>query len=65
MPGGTGYLKELMRAPEPLLEVLTCAAALNECVCNQDADADGCYHCVYAYHNSYDREHISRRVAGA
>jgi DEAD/DEAH box helicase domain-containing protein len=37
--------------------------ALNECVCNQDAEADGCYRCVYAYHNSYDRESISRRIA--
>lgn len=64
VPGGTGYLKELMRAPEPLLEVLEMALeALNACVCNQDAEADGCYHCVYAYHNSYDREHISRRLA--
>lgn len=64
VPGGTGYLKELMRAPEPLLEVLELALqALNECVCNQDAEADGCYRCVYAYHNSYDRESISRRIA--
>jgi DEAD/DEAH box helicase domain-containing protein len=64
VPGGTGYLKELMRAPEPLLEVLELALqALNECACNQDADADGCYRCVYAYHNSYDRESISRRIA--
>lgn len=64
VPGGTGYLKELMRAPEPLLEVLELALqALNDCVCNQDAEADGCYHCVYAYHNSYDRESVSRRIA--
>lgn len=64
VPGGTGYLKELMRAPEPLLEVLELALqALNDCECNQNADADGCYHCVYAYHNSYDRESISRRIA--
>lgn len=64
VPGGTGYLKELMRAPEPLLEVLELALqALNDCVCNQDADADGCYRCVYAYRNSYDRESISRRLA--
>jgi DEAD/DEAH box helicase domain-containing protein len=64
VPGGTGYLKELMRAPEPLLEVLELALqALKECVCNQDAEADGCYRCVYAYHNSHDRESISRRIA--
>lgn len=64
VPGGTGYLKELMRAPEPLLEVLELALqSLNECVCNQDAEADGCYRCVYAYRNSYDRESISRMIA--
>ena len=64
VPGGTGYLKELMRAPEPLLEVLEVALeAITSCVCNQDPDADGCYRCVYAYHNSTDREHISRRIA--
>ena len=64
VPGGTGYLKELMRAPEPLLEVLQMALdALNACACNQDAEADGCYRCVYAYHNSYDREQISRSLA--
>ncbi|MCF5517224.1 DEAD/DEAH box helicase [Pseudomonas sp. PA-3-11C] len=64
VPGGTGYLKELMRAPEPLLEVLDIALqALNSCVCNQNADTDGCYRCVYRYHNSYDRKSISRRTA--
>ena len=56
VPGGTGYLKELMRAPEPLLEVFDIALqALNSCACNQNADTDGCYRCVYRYHNSHDR----------
>lgn len=64
VPGGTGYLKELMRAPEPLLEVFEIALqALDTCSCNQDDDADGCYRCVYRYHNSYDRKLISRRIA--
>ena len=64
VPGGTGYLKDLMRAPEPLLEVFELALqALNACGCNQDNDADGCYRCVYRYHNSYDRKLISRRIA--
>lgn len=64
VPGGTGYLKELMRAPEPLLEVLELALqTLNDCVCNQDAEGDGCYRCVYVYRNSYDRKFISRRIA--
>lgn len=64
VPGGTGYLKELMRAPEPLLEVFDIALqALNSCTCNQNADTDGCYRCVYRYHNSNDRKSISRRTA--
>lgn len=64
VPGGTGYLKELMRDQQPLFEVLQAALdALNACVCNQDAEKDGCYHCVYAYQNSYDRKHVSRSIA--
>lgn len=64
VPGGTGYLKELMRAPEPLLEVFDIALqALNSCSCNQNAENDGCYRCVYRYHNSHDRESISRSTA--
>ena len=64
VPGGTGYLKDLMRAPEPLLEVFDIALqALNTCSCNQDAETDGCYRCVYRYHNSHDRKSISRRTA--
>ncbi|NJD36340.1 MAG: DEAD/DEAH box helicase [Betaproteobacteria bacterium] len=64
VPGGTGYLKDLMRAPEPLLEILELSLhALNDCACNQDVEADGCYRCVYVYHNSYDRAFISRRLA--
>lgn len=64
VPGGTGYLKELMRAPEPLLEVFDIALqALNSCTCNQNADTDGCYRCVYRYHNSHDRKSISRHTA--
>jgi len=64
VPGGTGYLKELMRSPEPLLDVFDIALqALNSCACNQDADTDGCYRCVYRYHNSHDRKSISRNTA--
>lgn len=64
VPGGTGYLKELMRAPDPLLEVFDIALqALNSCGCNQNADTDGCYRCLYRYHNSHDRKSISRRTA--
>src|SRR5690606_12996236 len=64
VPGGTGYLKELMRAPEPLLEVFEMALkALDECSCNQNPDTDGCYRCVYRYRNSHERQSISRTTA--
>lgn len=64
VPGGTGYLKELMRDEHPLFEVFAAALkTMDECGCNHDPDKDGCYRCVYAYRNSLDREHISRRMA--
>lgn len=64
VPGGTGYLKELMRDPEPLFEVMSLALqSLDACPCNQDDEADGCHRCVYRYHNSSDRRAISRRAA--
>ncbi|TBV05087.1 DEAD/DEAH box helicase [Phytopseudomonas dryadis] len=64
VPGGTGYLKELMRDPAPLFEVFSLAAnALNTCTCNQDDTADGCYRCMYRYRNSHERQAISRTVA--
>jgi len=64
VPGGTGYLKELMRDPAPLFEVFSLAAdALNTCTCNQDNTADGCYRCMYRYRNSHERQAISRTVA--
>ncbi|MEO6923211.1 MAG: DUF1998 domain-containing protein, partial [Bryocella sp.] len=64
VPGGTGYLKELMLDPAPLFEVFKLALDfLNSCSCNSDDNKDGCYRCVYTYHNSYDRVHVSRRAA--
>lgn len=64
VPGGTGYLKELMLNPAPLFEVFQVALdALNACACNSDENKDGCYRCVFTYHNSYDRKHVSRRTA--
>ncbi|MCH1909743.1 DEAD/DEAH box helicase [Stenotrophomonas sp. Y6] len=64
VPGGTGYLKELMRDPAPLFQVFSQAAtALNTCTCNQDDTADGCYRCMYRYRNSHERQAISRTVA--
>lgn len=64
VPGGTGYLKELMRDTEPLYEVFERAHhALRTCACVHNSEADGCYRCVYRYSNSHDRKLISRRTA--
>ncbi len=64
VPGGTGYLKELMRDASPLFEVFKLALeSLNTCGCISDEHKDGCYRCLYGYHNSYERIHVSRRTA--
>ena len=64
VPGGTGYLKELMRDPAPLFEVLRLALEhLQGCGCATDESRDGCYRCLYGYHNSSERKHVSRRTA--
>jgi DEAD/DEAH box helicase domain-containing protein len=51
VPGGTGYLHELLaNEAKTLVEVLRLALAhLVACSCNEDAEKDGCYRCVYQY----------------
>lgn len=64
IPGGTGYLKDLLRTPENLLEMLRLAyQVLVSCRCNDDPDKDGCYRCLYAYRESRNLESISRDSA--
>ncbi|MFC1835755.1 DEAD/DEAH box helicase, partial [Thermodesulfobacteriota bacterium] len=64
VPGGTGYLKDLMRSKDPLLEVLGKAhKALGSCSCTKEPDKDGCYRCLYAYRTSYNMEETSRDTA--
>lgn len=64
VPGGTGYLKQLMRDEKPLFEVLEVALKkLKSCQCNTDHNKDGCYKCIYAYKNNFDRPLISKRKA--
>ena len=69
VPGGTGYLKDLLAKPENLLGVLRQALdALANCECGQNPQSpeqDGCYRCVYAYRRSRDMENTSRRLAMA
>lgn len=64
VPGGTGSLKELMAAPEHLLDLLEQALqAINDCECNADPDKDGCYRCVYAYRDRSRMRQVSRNRA--
>lgn len=64
IPGGTGYLRQLMRDEHPLFEVLERAyKRLITCTCNQDLTKDGCYRCLYAYRNNFDRPLVSRERA--
>jgi len=64
VPGGTGYLKQLMRSENQLMEVLELALeALKSCSCNQDETKDGCYRCLFAYRSSYTMPETSRTTA--
>jgi DEAD/DEAH box helicase domain-containing protein len=51
VPGGTGYLHELLaNEAKALIEVLRSALIeLTGCSCNADPEKDGCYRCVYQY----------------
>jgi len=64
VPGGTGYLKQLMRSEHQLMNVLEMAlTTLKSCACNQDENKDGCYKCLFAYRNSYNMPETSRDAA--
>jgi DEAD/DEAH box helicase domain-containing protein len=65
VPGGTGYLRQLMRQASPMLEVLSLALEhLKACACNREPPpVDGCYRCLYVYRNSHDMPHVSREAA--
>jgi DEAD/DEAH box helicase domain-containing protein len=70
IPGGTGYLKQLMTNPDDFKAIFE--KSLNHmqaCGCNKekhpgtDEPKDGCYKCVYAYKDSFRMEKISRSHA--
>ncbi len=69
VPGGTGYLKELVTPQAaggemPLFEALALALERIEgCRCWNDPDRDGCYRCLYAYRNARDMGDTSALVA--
>ena len=64
VPGGTGYLKQLMQHDNALIEIFAKALeVLENCKCREDPKKDGCYHCLYAYRQSNNIGEISRSVA--
>ena len=64
VPGGTGYLQDLMQSPQALVDVFRLAyERMTACSCNQELEKDGCYRCLYAYRNSYGMETTSRTAA--
>lgn len=64
VPGGTGYLKQLMHEENALVEIFEKALTVMEnCSCKDDSQKDGCYHCLYAYRQSQQMGNISRSTA--
>ena len=64
VPGGTGYLKQLMHEKDALIEIFEKALHVMEnCTCKDDPQKDGCYHCLYAYRQSQQIGNISRSTA--
>ena len=64
VPGGTGYLKQLMHEKNALIEIFEKALHVMEnCSCKDDPQKDGCYHCLYAYRQSQQIGNISRAAA--
>lgn len=64
VPGGTGYLKQLMHEKNALIEIFEKALHVMEnCTCKDDPQKDGCYHCLFAYRQSQNIGHISRSAA--
>lgn len=69
VPGGTGYLKDIVREPAPgaehaMIEILRRARdRIRGCECFGDPARDGCYRCLFAYRNSRDMAETSAHEA--
>lgn len=64
VPGGTGYLKQLMKSKEPIMDILQKALdSIMACNCYTNGDKDGCYRCLFAYKQSRFIGEISSKVA--
>ena len=64
VPGGTGYLKQLMNEQNGIIDVFEGALeTMVHCSCNDDSQKDGCYKCLFAYRQSQHIGEISRDEA--
>ncbi|BCG47908.1 Helicase, C-terminal:Type III restriction enzyme, res subunit:DEAD/DEAH box helicase, N-terminal [Citrifermentans bremense] len=65
VPGGTGYLQQMLSGEaDTLIEVLTAAyKIIRDCSCQTRPDLDGCYQCVFHYRQGRHRRNISRMTA--
>ncbi len=69
VPGGTGYLKQLITPMEedgklPLRDVLEMAKErIETCSCWADPERDGCYRCLFGYRNARDMDDTSAKEA--
>jgi len=64
VPGGTGYLEELVRSSDTMMKLLENALKyIQACDCKDDPGKDGCYRCLYGYKQSRHIGSISRTVA--
>ena len=65
VPGGTGYLRELLAdKAKTLVDVIKLALEkLRTCACNADPEKDGCYRCVYQHRLGKAMNRISRNRA--
>lgn len=64
VPGGTGYLKQLMHDEQALNTIFEKSLkVLENCTCKEDPQRDGCYHCLYAYRQSSKIGNLSRNTA--
>ena len=58
IPGGTGYLKQLMEDKNNIKEVYEKALeVLRTCKCRTEGES-GCYECIYAYRHSFKMANI-------
>ena len=61
VPGGTGYLRQLIRKPNDMRDIFDQALrVVRACDCQEEGH-DGCYRCVFAYRNSFDQDKTSRK----